>query len=188
MLKKISKVENLDKPLLISGWGRVKKLYPEQRIINKQITDTVFWTFSEKEKGSEHKRDVEAFKKMCFEVFENQYKFFFLNPFETKYSQIKRIISKIKEIGKGTFFYDGKHFFIYIDNVILTINIDFLNLIKISDKRITKWLENNNFKLFQNTDIFNIEQINLNNKEYLILPIAQKIEYEKEFIVGYILE
>ena len=37
MLEKIDTLIETDKPILINGWSRVKKLYPKQKITNKQI-------------------------------------------------------------------------------------------------------------------------------------------------------
>ena len=188
MLKTISDIKITDKPLIINGWGKVKTLYPSQKITNKKISENLFWTFSEKEKNTEHKKDMENFKKYCFENFEKQYSFYFLNPFELNYSQVKKLILKIKEMGRGVIFYDKKHFFIYVNNIIFCLNEDFLELTTITTKKIKNWFKRSNFELFEDIDIFNISEIDLNNKEYLILPIKQKIEYEKEFIVGYIFE
>ena len=50
MIKKIDNLIETDKPTIIVGWNKVKELYPKQKITNKKISDSLFWTFTEKEK------------------------------------------------------------------------------------------------------------------------------------------
>ena len=188
MLKSISKIENVDKPTIIVGWSKAKSLYPNQKITNKEIGDNIFWTFSEKEKRTENVADLDKFKKFCLSKFEGQYKYFFLNPFEVNYSNIKKIIQKIDTITEKVCFFDGKEFFILVDNVVLGLNLDFLSLISFTENRVKTWIKSKNFEIFEGIDIFNIEGINTEHKRHLIPIINREKKYEKEFIIGYVLE
>lgn len=48
----VSDLKNIDIsiPTLIIGWDNVKKLYPEQNILNNKINENISWTFSKREK------------------------------------------------------------------------------------------------------------------------------------------
>lgn len=186
MFVKVDKLIETDLPILISGWTKVKELYPKQKITNKKISNNIFWTFSEKEKRTENLNDIINFKKHCIDTLNSKYKYYFLNPFDIKFSHLKNLIDRInKTSGEKICFFDGKHFFVLIENYIFGINIDFLEYTKISSKKIKNWLKLKNFKIFEDSDIFNIEDIS--NKKYLI-PIFKTKDYEEQLVIGYIFE
>ena len=186
MLKKIDTIIETDKPIIITGWGNIKKLYPNQKITNKQISDKIFWTFSEKEKRTENNKDIENFKKFCINDLEKNYKYYFLNPFDITYSRLKRLINKINKTSEGKFYhFDGKHFFILIDGNIFGVNLDFIRYGKISEKKVKNWLKIKNFEIIEDFGIFNNEYFN--NKKYLI-PILGKERHEEQLIIGYVFE
>lgn len=186
MLKNVDNISYTDKPLLITGWSKVKTLYPNQKINNKQISDNIFWTFSEREKRTENENDIKKFKKYCIDYINSKYKYYFLNPFELSFWNIKKLISKINDVKDNKYYhFDGKHFFILIENYIFGINLDFLSYGKISANKVKKWLKLKNFEIIEDSPIFNIEEIN--NKKHLI-PILGKDKYEKQLIIGYIFE
>lgn len=186
MLVKIDQIIDIDKPILITGWNKVKELYPNQKITKKQISDKIFWTFSEKEKRTENNKDIENFKKFCFKEIENKYNYYFLNPFELNYTKIKRLINKINIFNEDKFYhFDGKHFFILVDDYIFGLNLEFLDYTKITENKLKKWLKLKKFEIIENSKIFNKEE--MNNKKYLI-PILGKNRHEEQFIIGYIFE
>lgn len=186
MIGKIDKIVDTDKPILITGWTKVKGLYPKQKITNKKITESIFWTFSQKEKRTENETDLKKFKEFCIKNFEKKYKYYFLNPFELTYWNIKKFINRVNYIENGKFFYfDGKHIFILIENFIFGINLDFLSLTNVSENKLIEWLKSKKFEIIENFEIFNKEEIT--NKKYLI-PALVKENYEKQLIIGYIFE
>lgn len=186
MFKKIDAIVDTDLPILINGWVNVKKLYPKQKITNKKIAYNIFWTFSEKEKRTENLNDTQNFKNYCINYLESKYNYYFLNPFELSISNIKTLISKINRIKEDKFYYsENNHLFFLLENYIFGINMDFMFNCKINEKRIKKWLISKNFKIIEDSSIFNKEEFN--NKKYLI-PILGKEGYEEQFIIGYIFE
>ena len=56
-------LNNVDKsiPTLIIGWDEVKKIFPEQNILEKKIDDMLYWTFSKREKRYQYEIDLENF-------------------------------------------------------------------------------------------------------------------------------
>jgi hypothetical protein len=188
MLKKIDTVIDTDKPIIIVGWNKVKELYPNQKITNKVINDKICWTFSEKEKRNDNTSDLNKFKKDCIKTFGSKYRYFFLNPFEVGYGNTKKIISKIDQIGGKYYFFDDTNFFILVDDVIFGLNVNFLELTTLTENKIKTWLKSKEFEIFDKKQIFNIEEININHNTHLIPPIQRENIYEKEFIIGYILE
>ena len=190
MVSKITKIDdflNKNAFLLIVGWNKVKKLYPNQKITEKQISENISWTFSEKEKRGEYERDIIEFNKKCIDNFGARYKYYFINPFELKYSTTKKIIKKITDSKDKIGYFNNRHFFILVDDVVLAIDIEFTKIINLSDNKINLWLKSKKVKFIENFDILNIDE-HLINKEYLIPPIQKEKDiYDKEFTIGYIL-
>ena len=60
---------------------------------------------------------LDKFKKFCLSKFEGQYKYFFLNPFEVNYSNIKKIIQKIDTTIGNTSIYAHETILYAEDNI-----------------------------------------------------------------------
>ena len=72
--------------------------------------------------------------------------------------------------------------------MIFGLNVNFLELTTLTENKIKTWLKSKEFEIFDKKQIFNIEEININHNTHLIPPIQRENTYEKEFIIGYILE
>ena len=78
---------DLSIPTLIVGWSNVKEIYPNADILNKRITDTVSWTYSNREKRQEYEPDLSKFIKNSFDRLDTMVKYTFFNVLTTKLSK-----------------------------------------------------------------------------------------------------
>lgn len=188
MISKVNELINTDLPILIVGWDKVKTLFPNQKITNKRISDNILWTFKEKEKKTDNEIDLVKFNDFCVKIYENKYKYFFLNPFEITFTQLKKLINKINPESLSFFYYDEQELFFLVENVIFGINFDFIKYTTVKKEKLINWFLSKNFKFVENSLIFNIKNNILVNKKYLFPSIMENFNYEKKFIIGYILE
>ena len=187
MIKHINQFIKTDNPILIVGWSEIKKLYPNQKITNKQINHNLWWTFSEKEKKVDYDKDIVKFYDLCINEFDSKFTYWFLNPFELYFSDIRRLIFKINNSRNKLLVYENdKHLFLLIDDIVIGLNMDFFNLTTISLDSIKCWLNSKNFEFIENFELFNIKN-NIINKDYLIpCLVSQQNEDDKQCIIGYV--
>lgn len=114
-------------PTLIIGWGEVKKLFPEQDILNNKITDTISWTFSKREKRHQYEKDINTFIQSVIMKLDKiiGYKFFnyLLSNEEKKKSFISYINTKNNSI-----YYNSKFMYVYIPDEKMTLGISLQDL------------------------------------------------------------
>jgi hypothetical protein len=188
MVVKVKEMLVTDKPLLIVGWKKVKKLFPDQRITQKHIKENIWWTFSEREKKTEYDRDIEIFNKKCIDNIESKYKYHFFNPFQVSFTNVKNLISNISKLEVRIAYESDQHIFILMNNFVIGLNMDFFKLIKLEKNRIKSWLLKNDFVFIEQFEILNINNY-LINKDYLIPCIEMERIYDKEkFALGFICE
>ena len=65
-VEQVNSIEQADstKPILIVGWKNAKKYEGYTSILNKQLSDNVYWTFSRSESRSEQEEDLKKFYKL----------------------------------------------------------------------------------------------------------------------------
>lgn len=168
-------------PKLIVGKEYCKRMGIKISILNKKIDKNTFWTFSPEERKSEFNDDFQSFKKHCLNTFLNNIEYYYIDPFQLKYSSIKKIINKIKTNTDGLYYIKNKMCYIYFNNITLGINFEVLEYIGIQEKKIINRLESNNFKTLLIDKIFNecIEMVNESNNIKVLPYLYYHKKYDK---------
>lgn len=178
--------ENNELPILIVGREFSKKLNIKASILNKKIDNNTFWTYSQKEKKSEYLEDIEKFKRFCIDNFLKKINYFYIDPFNLKYSQLKKIIKKFKENKSKVFYYNSDMCYIYFDEIIFGIHWETIEYFGIDKSKIIEWLKLNYFSALPKDEIFNKcmeDTQKLNNVKILPYLYYTKI-YDKQDFVG----
>lgn len=114
-------------PTLIIGWKEVKALFPDQDILEYEVTPTISWTFSKKEKRYKYEKDIKLFiEKVVKNLNENiTYRFFnyILSPIE-KRENFKNYINK----GGNSIYHNSRFLYVYNPNDNLTLGISLQDL------------------------------------------------------------
>jgi hypothetical protein len=177
---------NDDLPKLIVGREYSKKLNIKTSLLNKVINKNTFWTFSQDEKKSEYKDDIESFKNLCYQTFMKSIPYFNLDPFSLNYTQTKRLILKVKELKNGLIYDEGKMCYIYFNKVIFGIHWETFEYIGLSREKIIKYLKTNNFIILPKNEIFNecMEESKILNDKKIIPYLYYLKENDEKNIVG----
>lgn len=142
----ITKVD-INLPTLIIGWGEVKKIYPEQNILEHQINENLYWTFSKREKRFKYELDLENFiKKVVFEL-NSKINYHFFNYILANHEKRLSFINYVNN-GYCSIYYNSRFLYIYNikDNITIGISLNDLNYININIKNFIQSLitQNNN--------------------------------------------
>jgi len=84
-------------PTLIIGWEFTKSIYGENKpsILDKEITESLWWTFTRKERRVDYEEDYKLFIEKCIEYVSNKILYEFLNILTGRKSLIKELIKKL---------------------------------------------------------------------------------------------
>ena len=141
------------KPILIVGWKKAKTLEGYTSILDKQLSDNMFWTFSKTESRSDFEEDLELFYNIIYNNILNKINYYYINIFKLKYNKIKKLYNII---------YSKEFKNIYISNNIVYIPYD-------KDKILGRIKSFPNNRVYEDNDkfIFKLSK-RLGNKKYAI--------------------
>ena len=167
-------LDEIDKelPTLIIGWEFTKILFGDNKpsILEKQINENLFWTFTKRERRVDFEEDYKKFIELCVEKINDRINYNFINILTIKQSFIKNIIRKLASTNVS-YIYIKNNSFIYIFDGTEITGIDFnaIDFIKIDRKKVYRILYSKNNEVFFNTD-FLLKEIksNLINKNRLV--------------------
>lgn len=151
--KDITKVD-LTIPTLIIGWAMVKEIYPNADILNKQISETVYWTYSNREKRQEYEPDLAKFIKNAFSRLETSIKYTFFNVLTNPLSRNKCLLKYIDSPITKIVYITDKHIFIYDSKQVTGVSLSDLEFYGFERERIINILKRNSYNKLVFSDSF----------------------------------
>lgn len=151
--KDITKVD-LTIPTLIIGWAMVKEIYPNADILNKQISETVYWTYSNREKRQEYEPDLAKFIKNAFSRLETSIKYVFFNVLTNPLSRNKCLLKYINSPIIKIVYITDKHIFIYDSKQVTGVSLSDLEFYGFERERIINILKRNSYNKLVFSDSF----------------------------------
>ena len=114
-------------PTLIIGWSEVKLLYPNQDILNKQITENIRWTFSKREKRYQYEEDIDNFINEIANNLDKTVNYRFFNYILATQNKRDSFLSYVTS-GHCSIYYNNKFMYIYNANDNITLGISLVDL------------------------------------------------------------
>lgn len=151
--KDITKVD-LTIPTLIIGWAMVKEIYPNADILNKQISETVYWTYSNREKRQEYEPDLTKFINNAFSRLETSIKYTFFNVLTNPLSRNKCLIKYIDSPITKIIYITDRHIFIYDNKQVTGVSLSDLEFYGFKRERIINILKRNSYNKLLFSDSF----------------------------------
>lgn len=151
--KDITKVD-LTIPTLIIGWAMVKEIYPNADILNKRISETVYWTYSNREKRQEYEPDLTKFIKNAFSRLETSIKYTFFNVLTNPLSRNKCLLKYINSPITKIVYITNKHIFIYDSKQVTGVSLSDLEFYGFERERIIDTLKRNSYNRLVFSDSF----------------------------------
>lgn len=184
----VSDLKNIDIsiPTLIIGWDNVKKLYPEQNILNNKINENISWTFSKREKRYQYEKDLKKFIENVVKEINDKINYHFFNYLLASETRRKSFIDYIKN-GESSIYYNSKFLYAYNANDSITIGVSLKDLfyIGINPKFLIDIFNENNVIICNNIkdigdDSFFLVKDNIKIIAYLNYLKNKDIYKEKE--------
>ena len=132
-------------PTLIVGWGEVKALFPDQNILESQITNNISWTFSKREKRHQFEKDIVNFTSSAIKKVNENVKYSFFNFILASQDKRKRFISYV-QAGNCSLYYNSRFLYVYNikDSHTIGISLTDLEYIGINTEDFIRILTKNN--------------------------------------------
>ena len=144
-------IEDKSKPILIIGLEEAKKHASSFSILEKQISENIFWTFGKREKRTDYEKDIEKFQEYVLKCALQDIKYYYLNILTVKYNKIKKLIGIINNSDIKTFYVDKKMIYMFYQDYVLGLSVDVLEYLNIKRKKVLDLIRTNeNNKIFYN--------------------------------------
>jgi hypothetical protein len=147
-------------PSLIIGRNNAEKLVGKDnvKLLNKEIKENLYWTFSKMEKRSQFEVDIEAFYSNCFKKIFKNITYEPINLYTCTINDIKFLINAIKT-GENRIYITEKNIFIPVDGKIYGVSVDEIEFIGVKCEKVIKMIEKNpKNRIFRKNNYFDIKK------------------------------
>ena len=178
--KLFDEIESVDNslPTLIVGWNKTKEMFGDKvSILNKQISDNLYWTLSTTERRVDYDDDIITFKQECYNNFGSELSYVYIDPIHDKPKKIKKILKKIYSLSESiSYFTDKNMLYILGENIVFGVNLEVTEFIGISTNSIITRVVNLRNSVLIDNEIFNKckEFIKKLDNEYKLVPYVVK--------------
>lgn len=145
-------------PTLIIGKKNAEKIFGKEniKVLNKQIKNNIFWTYSKYEKRSEFEKDIEKFYEYVFNGALKNIKYVSINVYTLTYEKAKKTINFLNNKNSNkTALITENHVYIHYGNNIYGVSLDELNYIGVKKDKFISFLKKCNVTVITNYNILN---------------------------------
>ena len=172
-VEQVNDIESADttKPVLVVGWQNAKEFAGYKNVLDKQLDDNLYWTFSKSESRSDFEEDLKAFYKFVIDSVADKIEYEYLNIFNLPYSRTKKIINYLNSTPLKTIYISDNMLYMLVGGrKIYGLSLDILEYCNIKKtKIIDKIKENPNNRIYYDNwkDSIKLSKV-LGNKKYAI--------------------
>ena len=156
------------KPILIVGLENAKKYSDNFSILNKKLSENVFWTFKKTEKREFYERDVEEFSKYIIQNVLNTIKYYYINIITLRYSKIKRLYNILFSEGEKCIYISNNMAYVLHEGTILGVSLTMLEYCGIKKDKVINKLKEKNLVCEDDCPFSSKLCTRLNNNRYII--------------------
>ena len=163
-------IKNNDIPTLLIGKKELVEKGFTLSVLNRQIDNNLYWTYTKMEKRNIHETDVNSFYEIVFKKLYRDIKHTNISIYTMKYSILKNIINILNDENLYKCIYIKKnHIYIYYNSNIIGFSLDEVKYVGIDITKVINILTNskNSDIITTNNFIKNEVKEYLNNKDYL---------------------
>lgn len=168
-------------PTLLIGKKELIAMGYELSVLNRQIDNNLYWTYTKMEKRNIHETDINLFYEIVFKKIYRDIKHTNISIYTMKYSILKNIINILNAENLYKCIYIKKnHIYIYYNSTIVSFSLDEIKYIGIDITKVMLLLTKSKNSEIITDDNFIKNEVKpyLKNKEYLT-PYLYFIEKNK---------
>ena len=158
------------KPILVVGWKNAKNCDGYTSILEKQLGENIYWTFSKSESRSDFEEDLQMFYSIIYNNILNNINYNYINIFKLKYNKIKKLYNILfSKENKSIYISSGMVYIPYEWNII-GLSLHVLEYCGVKAEKIMRRIKSNpNNNVFEddNKFVFKLTK-RLGNKKYAV--------------------
>jgi hypothetical protein len=158
------------KPILIASWKKAKQDPRYESILEKQLDENVFWTFSKSESRSDFEDDLKNFYNIIYNNILNNINYYYINIFKLKYNNIKKLYNIILNSEENKDIYLSKNI-LYIphNGIILGLSLSVLEYCGVPMNKVLDRIKSKGINIIEDNKkfIFKLSK-QLGNKKYAV--------------------
>ena len=157
---------NATKPILIVGWKNAKKDPRYKSILDKQLDENVFWTFSKTESRIDFEEDLKQYYSYIYNNILSNIIYNNINIFKLKYNKIKKLFNIIKN---KNIYLSNNLLYIPHEGNILGLSLSILEYCKVPREKVLKKIKELGGNIIEDNNklTFKLSK-QLGNKKYAI--------------------
>ena len=158
------------KPILVVGWKNAKNYDGYTSILEKQLGDNIYWTFSKSESRSEFEEDLQTFYSIIYNNILNNINYYYIDIFKLKYNKLKKLYSILSSREDKNIYISNGVVYILHESSVLGLSLTVLEYCGIKTEKVLQRIKSNpNNNVFEddNKFVFKLTK-RLGNKKYAV--------------------
>ena len=179
-VQKFSDIVPNDLPTLIIGYNNVCDIFGEDNlnILNREISENIFWTFRRNEKRVIYDADVEMFIRHSYKNFTKKINYVDLDLIQFSKFKIRKIVKKLLSLKDViTYKSDNNVFYIYSENIIFGIDMNLVEFVGFDTSKVLDKIKSKSMVFLEGNEIL-IEynnQLDRFNNDVKLIPVLYSI-------------
>lgn len=158
------------KPILVVGWKNAKNYDGYTSILEKQLGDNIYWTFSKSESRSDFEEDLQTFYSIIYNNILNNINYYYIDIFKLKYNKLKKLYSILSSREDKNIYISNGVVYILHESSVLGLSLTVLEYCGIKTEKVLQRIKSNpNNNVFEddNKFVFKLTK-RLGNKKYAV--------------------
>lgn len=159
------------RPILIVGWEKAKHNELYKSILDKQLSENLFWTFSKTESRSDFEDDLKKFYSICYDKVVASIRYYYVNLLSISRKKLIELCKIVSDpsVRKNIYIHKSMVYVPYKGNV-LGVSLSVAEFCKVSEDRIRRFILSTKSNVIVDDSNFKVKKIvrNLENKRYAV--------------------
>ena len=158
------------KPILVVGWKNAKNCDGYTSILEKQLGENIYWTFSKSESRSDFEADLQTFYSIIYNNILNNINYNYIDIFKLKYNKLKKLYSILSSREDKNIYISNGVVYILHEGSVLGLSLTVLEYCGIKTEKVLQRIKSNpNNNVFEddNKFVFKLTK-RLGNKKYAV--------------------
>jgi hypothetical protein len=128
-------------PTLIVGFDYMDKHYPDFNILDRKISENLYWTFKKTERRDKHDEDLTWFMVNSYNDLIKDISYVFIDPLQYKTKVLWKILRKINEIKNIVTYVNGDMAYIYGEKYIFGVDLRLLEYVGFKKDKVKRMIK-----------------------------------------------
>jgi hypothetical protein len=128
-------------PTLIVGFDYMDKHYPDFNILDRKISENLYWTFKKTERRDKHDEDLTWFMVNSYNDLIKDISYVFIDPLQYNTKVLLKILRKINEIKNIVTYVNGDMAYIYGEKYIFGVDLRLLEYVGFKKDKVKRMIK-----------------------------------------------